>query len=255
MSTTTKVTVNAALDDVVAALRDVHDEASLWRLSDEIVKVAPAGVAAVEAIVKEAKVRGIPTKSANTLRLYRDVAIRFPASERVALVSFSAHREAISVGDAQVARELLTELAAKHGPEGVTVTTVKDAISARTGKVKAAPVRRASSSAAGPSVDETITDLVSNKGGQLIAAITAAAGNGVKLDAVRAGLSSVLAHVEMLQAKQARKANVKPVAAGPAVSRKPVASGKPSVKPSGKASVKTTSLGGVVGKAGDLRDL
>src|SRR5262245_19532023 len=114
-------------DDVCTAIRDVHDEASLWHLSDELVKIAPSGVDSVAKVVAQATARGIPTKSTNTLRLYRDVAIRFPASQRVPLVSFSAHREAIAVGDVKQARKILDELVAKHGAAGVTVTTVKSA--------------------------------------------------------------------------------------------------------------------------------
>ena len=93
----------------------------------------------VERVVAQAAARGIPSKSVNTLRLYRDVAIRFPASERVTGVSFSAHREALSGSnnDPALAKQVLIDLSAKHGPAGVTVTTVKAAMGAATGKVVA----------------------------------------------------------------------------------------------------------------------
>src|SRR5262245_52323369 len=96
MSTTT---VNHAFDSVCEAIKDEHDEVSLWALADELVKVAPRNET-VEEVVAEATRRGIPTRSANTLRLYRDVAKRFPARQRVPMVSFTSHREALSIGDA-----------------------------------------------------------------------------------------------------------------------------------------------------------
>jgi hypothetical protein len=237
-----------SFDSVCDAIREVHDEASLWRLSDELVKVAPYGVDAVKRVVVEAKSRGIPSKSVNTLRLYRDVAARFPAADRVPLVSFSAHREAIAVGDATEARRILLELSAKHGPEGVTVATVKAAIGAATGKVT--PVRGGSSSTGvtaatvqSLSYAEFGADL-SNGGKKFLAHLDGMLSvPNVSLDGLHAGLSTVLAEVESRRGKAARKAArgkaPAPTSAGPR--QRPAPSGK-----AGQAAA---------GSAGDLRDL
>jgi hypothetical protein len=200
-------TIVQTYDTVCDALRDVHDEASLWKLSDELVKVAPAGVAAVETVVAQAKVRGIPTKSANTLRLYRDVAIRFPASERVANVTFSAHREAIVIGDSKAARKLLEELAKQHGAEGVSVTTVKQAIGAATGKVTKPATGKAAGK--GTSYSEVALDLCKANGKKFIAELDAMLTIAdVTLDGLHVGLSAVPTEVETRRAKAARKAQI-----------------------------------------------
>ena len=254
----TSPTINQSFDTVCDALRDVHDEASLWKLSDELVKVAPSGVAAVETVVAQAKVRGIPTKSTNTLRLYRDVAIRFPASKRVPLVTFSAHREAIAIGDADKARKVLEELAAKHGAANVTVTTVKQAIGAATGKVAAPKAAgKAQSSFANVAID------LSSGAKKFIAELDAmVATNGVTLDGLHAGLSTVLTKVESMRAKAARKAAAAPKAGTPVdpkkspAARKAIAAARNGSKPapSGKVPVKATAKAGA-GSKGDLRDL
>lgn len=236
-------------DTVVDALRDVHDEASLWRLSDELVKVAPSGVAVVEQVVAAAKTRGIPTKSANTLRLYRDVAHRFPVSERVELVSFSAHREAIAVGDVKLARKTLEDLAAKHGPAGVTVTTVKQAIGAATGKVPAKKAAAKSSTYRDLAVD------LESGGKAFIAELDAlVATNGVTLDGMHAGLTAVLTAVEAKRSKANRKSSSR--------SRKPVDPSKSPAARKAKAAAnraasksKHAPAKAAAGKAGDLRDL
>jgi hypothetical protein len=258
MSTSTIATPApvATYDKVCDALRDVHDEASLWRLSDELVKIAPQGVQAVDEVVRQAKVRGIPTKSTNTLRLYRDVAIRFPSAERVPLVSFSAHREAIGGfdGDAKKARSLLEDLSKKHGPEGVTVTTVKKAIGAATGNMakvvgKVAPAAPATSYAA------VAIDLSAKHGKVFVAELDAMlAVNGVTLDGLHAGLSAVLAEVEARRSKAVRKAAAAKAAAKPA----PKVQGKASVstRPTSRPAVPRSANGKApVKKGGDLRGL
>jgi hypothetical protein len=244
----------ASFDQVIDALKDVHDEASLWRLSDELVKIAPSGVESVEKVVAEAKRRGIPTKSANTLRLYRDVAIRFPAAERVPLVSFSAHREAIAVGDVKKARKVLEELARQHGPEGVTVTTVKKAIGVVSGKpaVKAAPGT--------PVHATTFADVavdLSRGGKKFIAELDNMLGvNNVTLDGLHAGLAAVLAAVEARRSKAAQKAARDKVAAakaGSKVTGKPVA--RPGSKPVSKPTSSRPAVKSTGKKVGDLRGL
>lgn len=256
----TPSTTIKSFDTVCDALRDVHDEASLWRLSDELVKVAPAGVESVQKVVDQANARGIPTKSTNTLRLYRDVAIRFPASERVPLVTFSAHREAIAVGDVKQAKAILEELSRKHGAANVSVTTVKQAIGAATGKVPVAPKSAAAKQQSGYA--DVAYDL-SMGGKKFIAALDEIVGvRGVTLDGLHAGLTAVLVQVDSRRAKAARKAQADKDAAkskgtvvdpkkSPAA-RKAIAAAKngAKVQPSGKAVAKAGA-----GKAGDLRDL
>ena len=235
---------DATFDSVCDAIRDVHDEASLWRLSDELVVIAPQGVRAVEQVVAQAKARDIPTKSVNTLRLYRDVAIRFPAAERVTGVSFSAHREAIVLGSTAEAVTVLDDLVKKHGAAGVTVTTVKAAVQAATGKV---PTPKQSVKPQSSWAD-VARDLSTNGGKGFVSELDAMlAVNGVTLDGLHSGVSHVLAAIESKRAKAARKAaaaskgKAAPVKATPRVK----------AAPSGKAAPVKASAG----KAGDLRDL
>jgi hypothetical protein len=251
MSTTT-LTSNA-YDSVCQALAEVTDEASLWHLADELVKVAPRNEQ-VQAVVDEAHRRGIPTKSANTLRLYRDVAKRFAKSDRVPLVSFSAHREALVIGDPVAARKILLELVAKVGAAGVSVTTVKSAVQAATGNVPA-PKKAAATAAnptalpAGiaPSWAAVMVDICTG-GKDFIAAITPAlAVRGVTLDGLAAGLTAVQSEIDSRRVKAARKAKAAAAASKPT----PTPSAKrPAPKPStSKPKVAAGS------KAGDLRDL
>lgn len=257
MSTTTPtVPVVGKYDSVCDAIKDVHDEASLWKLSDELVKVAPSGVASVQEVVTQAKARAIPTKSTNTLRLYRDVAIRFPAAERVSGVTFSAHREAIAVGDAKQARQVLIDLAAKYGPAGVTVTTVKSAIGAVTGKTPAAPKGKAG---AAQSTHADVARDLSAGGKAFIAALPdMLTVNNVTLDGLHQGLTAALTAVESMRSKAARKA----AAAKAKPSGTPVNPARSRAAASAKAAATKAASGGAkaptsakAGKAGDLRDL
>jgi hypothetical protein len=236
MSTTT--TTNFA--SVVAALRDVHDEASLWHLSDELAAAIPQGD--VSPVVKAAEQAGVPVRSANTLRLYRDVAVRFPKGQRVSGVSFSAHREALTVGSATDAETLLHDLVSKMGSAGITVTTVRRAVQAQTGKGAAST---AGVGKAGAAVKLTWAQIMADLcagGPDLIAQIdvVTSATSGVSLDTLHAGLNKVLTEVENRRVKAARaaakkKAPVQAAAKAPA----PAAPRKAAAK----------------GGAGDLRDL
>ena len=248
--TTTNVGIDHKYDGAVEALRDVHDEASLWHLSDELVKIAPTGVQSVQNVVDQATARGIPTKSVNTLRLYRDVAIRFPATERVGGVSFSAHREAITMPTVAEAKALLTDLAVKHGAGGVTVTTVKAAIGAATGKVKAAPVVKVKS----PYVD--IAPDLSAGGKAFVAAIDSMLVKGVTLDGLHAGITAVLAAVEVKRSKAARKAAASKGKAAPAPARPVKVKAASGPAAGGKRPARQPATPAAAGsKAGDLRDL
>ena len=255
MSTTP---TNGRFTEVLDALRDVHDEASLWRLSDELVKIAPSGVQSVQDVVDAATAKGIPTKSVNTLRLYRDVAIRFPASERVEGVSFSAHREAIAVGDMVLAKQTLIDLAKQHGAANVTVTTVKRAIAAATGKP--APQTRAQKAATAVTYIDVAVDLSTANGSKFLSELPAMLGHGkVTLDGLHSGLTHVLAKVEGERAKAARKAaataaKVSKAAPSSAVeAAKARRQGKAAPAPAPKAA--TASAPRKSGKAGDLRGL
>jgi hypothetical protein len=252
MSTSTTIKVDHSFDSVCDAIKDVHDEASLWRLSDEIVRVAPQGVKEVDRIVEQAKARDIPTKSTNTLRLYRDVAIRFPASERVPLVSFSAHREAIAVGDAAKARAVLLDLVNKHGAAGVTVTTVKQAIGAATGNVKkAAPKGQVVQS----TWADVALDLVGGGKGLIKSLDDLCEIKGVTLDGLQAGLTTVLAAVEAKRAKAAQRAaraKATPKAVNPSTSAA-AAKARTAANKAATATKRPVKVG--AGKAGDLRGL
>ena len=235
---------NAEFDTVCDALRDVHDEASLWKLSDELVTVAPKGVEAIEQVVAQAKVRGIPTKSANTLRLYRDVAHRFPKGKRVPLVSFSAHREAIAVGDIDKAQAILIDLAKRHGEEGVSVTTVKQAVQASLGKT---PTTTAKTTKASTTYADIAADLCLGSGKKFIAELdTIVLLPRVTLDGLHAGLTVVLTQIETRRAKAARKADA-------AAKKAPAkAAARPATR---RPSAKAAPAKAAAGKAGDLRGL
>jgi len=241
-------------DSVCDALRDVHDEASLWKLSDELVVIAPKGVESVEQVVNQAKARGIPTKSTNTLRLYRDVAHRFPKGKRVTLVSFSAHREAIAIGDTDQAVTILEELAKQYGPEGVTVTTVKNAVQKATGKT---PTTKAKTAAVKTTYADIALDLCTSNCNAFIADLDAiAALSGVTFDGLHAGLTNVLAQVEKRRAKAAAKAaadKAKAAKQGTTPVTRPT-TGKPAA--TRRPSTKAAAGKAVAGKGkGDLRGL
>src|SRR5262245_745493 len=84
------------MHDVIDAMRDVQTEGDRWHLAEALVAMLPQGSNGFQEIIDQASAEGVVGKlSANTLRLYRDTANRWPANRRVANVSFSAHREAM----------------------------------------------------------------------------------------------------------------------------------------------------------------
>jgi hypothetical protein len=253
MSTTPQLPTVDPVQAAVDALRDVHDEATLWHLADQLYAVVPKGTD-FGVVLAAAKAAAVPTKSATTLRLYRDVASRFPAHKRVAGVSFSAHREALTLGGSlDDTRKLLEDLAAAHGAGEVTVTTVRKAVQAATGKGASAAAGSGKTSAA-PKYTWThfAQDVVKGKGAEFLVhldTIVSAKASGVTLDGVKAGMSVMLAEIEARIARQA-KADARRQAqarGGKAEDAAPVAARKPAVKkaaPSSKA-----------GKRGDLRGI
>jgi hypothetical protein len=228
MSTTT--TPPAVSADIVDALRNLQTETDRWLLAEALHRQIPSGSDGFEVIIDAAKRAGVAALSANTLRLYRDTVIRWPASKRVANLSFSAHREAMVMSSIDEAHDVLVDLRNTLGADKVTVSAVRKAIAVKQGKTQAAkPGAAANTATSHQSQVRTMQDLMKG-GSELIAGIhtqTPAA----ELDKLHAGLSKVIAHVERLRAKAARsnktaapapKAAAKPTAAKPTV-RKHVA--------------------------------
>lgn len=251
MSTTTTTTspTKSDYDALAEAILAEVDEAGAWRVADLIYKVAPSGVQAVEQAHAEMKARGVPVKSVNTMRVYRTVAANFPPAERVAGVSFSAHREATrNMTSTDDAKQLLGKLVADHGAGNVSITTVRKAVQAATGKVPAAKAKSSPSQSRSTTYDEVAFDLV--KGGrQFIGALDGMlALDGVTLDGLHSGLTKVLAEVENRRAKQARKA---------AAAKKPTTTSprRTPRKPAAKKAAAKSPAKAAAGKAGDLRGL
>lgn len=254
MSTTTTNTTlptKSDYDALAEAILAEVDEAGAWRVADLIYKVAPSGVQAVEQAHAEMLARGVPVKSVNTMRVYRTVAANFPPAERVAGVSFSAHREATrNMTSTEDAKNLLGKLVADHGAGNVSITTVRKAVQAATGKVPAAKAKSSSSQSQSRSTtyDEVAFDLI--KGGrQFLGALDGMlALDGVTLDGLHSGLTKVLAEVENRRAKQARKA---------AAAKKPTTTSprRTPRKPAAKKAAAKSPAKAAAGKAGDLRGL
>jgi hypothetical protein len=173
----------------LVALKDVQEENGLWALADAMVKENPSGdLAWFGRFHEEAVAEGLEPKSVHTLRMWRDTAAHWPVGKRFDGVSFSAHRE---TQDPTVMQKVVDS---KGTPGAVTVTAVRNAQKAKSGKI-VAPKK----SAAG---FDAVADL--EKGGkQLIAAIASSTSKD-NLDRLHVGLSAVLAHVENLQVKAAR---------------------------------------------------
>jgi hypothetical protein len=201
------------MSEVIDALRSVETETERWRLADALAKKVPTGLAGFDEILDVAKQRGIRgSLKRNTLRQYRDTAVRWPVRDRLPNVSFTAHKKAQDAGtlaDAKRVLEGILKANAKTG-DGVSVAQVTAAINAKKGKTT--PKGKGQGKKGGPApvaqakAAEIISDLVTNEGKLLIAAIPKDAPLA-HLDKVIAGLKKVLGHAERLQMQAQNKAN------------------------------------------------
>jgi len=228
---------------VLDAMRSIQAEGDLWHLADALVKVVPNGVRGFQDIIDEATNAGVVGKmSVHTLRLYRDNAKHWPPSTRVAKVSFTAHRQAATLGQGTtIEGKMLRDISSNLGPSKVTVAEVKKAIAAKTGGKM--PTAAASTRKSGTRID-ALADLAAG-GTQLIAAIHASTPSAT-LDQLQDGLNKVTAHVEQLRmraARTAKKAGAKkvtaPAAPAPATVRPtPTATTSPTPTRPGKKSLR-----------------
>jgi hypothetical protein len=218
------------LDGVLDRMRDVQTEGDRWELAEALKVLVPNGTSEFVRIIDLATKEGVVGNlSANTLRLYRDTAARWPKSQRVENVSFSAHREAMALpGAIDGAARMLADIAKTQGAGKVTVASVRKAVAIKQGKKPTARQSGGRSNATGtpPSFD-ALNDLERNRGAGLVSAIGNET-NGDRLDRLNAGLTKVIAHVEKLRAKAAAKSktptkSTTPPASKPKVGTKPVA--------------------------------
>lgn len=232
---------------VIDAMRSIQSEGDRWRLAEALVTEIPAGNDGFAEIIDQATAAQVAgSLSANTLRLYRDTANRWPADKRVANVSFSAHREVMVLDTMTQRTKMLNDLAKNLGPSKVTVAAVRKAVAVSQGKAPAAAAS-ANGSASKATLD-VLADVMAGSP-ELIKAVGSST-SADDLDKLQAGLNKALAHVDRLRAK----ANAKAAAAAKAAAR-PAAKtpAKPAARPSGsKAPARKTPAR----KAqGDLRGL
>lgn len=205
MSTTTTPVIAMSMADVIDAMRSIQSEDDRWKLAEALHQQVPTGVKGFQEIIDAATAAGVAGNlKVNTLRLYRDTAVRWPSDKRVANVSFSAHREAMVLPTIDAAAKMLGNLAANNGAAHVTVASVRKAIAVQQGKPLPAT---GTGTGTGKVTAKTVDVLADVKAGAptLIAAITPAT-TVPDLDSIHAGLSKAIAHVERLRAKAARKA-------------------------------------------------
>ena len=210
-TTTTTPASTAKVDTVIEAMRSIQTEQDRWHLAEALLARIPSGTSGFEAIIDAAVAAGVSNGlKPTTLRLYRDTAVRWPSDQRVPNVSFSAHREAmVAKGGTAGAVKMLTDLSKTHGPEKVTVASVRRAIAVQQGK----PVPSAKAAAKAKAVD-IVADLVAGAP-VMIAAITTT----TDLDAVHAGLTKAISHTERLRAKAAAKAKAAKATKAPAAKK------------------------------------
>jgi hypothetical protein len=224
------------LDGVLDRMRDVQTEGDRWDLAEALQLLVPQGSTEFDKIIDVATKEGVAGNlSANTLRLYRDTAVRWPADKRVKNVSFSAHREAMVLpGSIDLAVRMLNDIVKTNGTgKPVTVAQVRRTVQIKQGKKPSAKSPKNATTAKG---FDAVADLELG-GKQLIDAIGNAR-SADSLDKLNRGLKKVIGHVEKLQAKAAqKKAPVKPT---PSAKAKPNGAAK---KPAAKKPV------------GDLRGL
>ena len=210
-----------SLNDVVDAMRSVQTEADRWILAEALVELIPTGEGGFQEVIDRATSEGLLGNfTVNTLRLYRDTAKRWDKDKRVTDVSFSAHREAMSVkGDITAAAKLLAAQVKTVGaPAKVTASSVRKAVRLANGKAPLATAKTAPT--VGPQFD-LVADL--KHGGKKLAAMIGPDTSVSDLDSLHAGLNKVIAHVEKLRGKAARKASAAKTAKQ-TVAAKPTAS-------------------------------
>lgn len=209
MTQTTNTTNQAAtgMGEVIEAMRSIQSESDRWHLAESLRQMIPSGLTGFSDIIDAATAEGVAgSLSANTLRLYRDAAARWPADKRVPNVSFSAHREAMVLPSIDEAARVLAQLAKQLGAAKVTVAEVRKAVAVKQGKVTKAAAAASSSTSKGATTTQAnvLADLMAGAP-TLIASITATT-SPTELDKLHAGLTKTIGHVERLRAKAARKA-------------------------------------------------
>jgi len=198
--------------DVIDAMRSIQSEDDRWHLAEALAKKVPDGTKGFDVILDRAAQEGVGKYTTHTLRLYRDTAKRWPASKRVANVSFSAHREAMAASTTSIdsAKKLLENLARQHGAKGVSVQRVREAVQIKNGTKRQggrkAPKGAAAATPVPPAPELNVLADLATGASKVIAAI---AEDDPKLDKYQAGLTKALGHVERLRSKVARKAAAK----------------------------------------------
>lgn len=222
------------LHNVLDHMRDIQTEGDRWELAESLVVMIPKGSTGFNDVIDAATQEGVVGNlSANTLRLYRDTAVRWPQDKRVKNVSFSAHREAMVMPSIDAAVKMLNDLVKTQGANKVTVAAVRKAVAINQGKQPKAQTTNAPKSA--PAGFDIVRDLRDNGGQGVIAAIGTGT-DAATLDRLNESLAKVIAHVERLRAKQARaKAQAKGAAAKMPAKSEPAQAG--TVKPAAKKAV------------------
>jgi hypothetical protein len=210
--------------DVLEAMRSIQSEGDRWELAEKLADLIPTGAVGFNVIVREASDAGVLGKlSEATLRMYRDTAVRWPAKDRVQHISFSAHREAMNLGNIKEAQKMLVDMANSSGADKVSVAKVRQAVAVKQGKVP--PQRVAGNLVSAPKNAVVNLDDLRKGGKDLIAAIGVNR-DSAELDELSAGLNKVLTFVERLRSKAQQKAktSAKPAAA-PVKTQQPKANG------------------------------
>lgn len=240
----------------IDAMRDISSEQAKWDLGDAIVAAIPDGSAdsmwaELAQQADDAGVRG--RMSGHTLRTYRDTASRWDKVDRIPGVSYSAHREVAHIKEPQRTQILRDAIADPQGANGqparVTVRAVRARVAGATSGKKAGPVTTATRT---PAVIIT-ADLATNNGGILAQEIASQAkADTVDLDALKAGIESVLTAVEKHIATRNTKAAKKSAPAAPAPAPAPSTStGRKAPAPKIAPSPAPAADGVVAGQLGD----
>jgi hypothetical protein len=128
----------SAYNETTAAIRGKREGADSWELSDALLAAVPQGESreGFAAVIRAAESEGVRAYGADTLRIYRDTAARWPKATRIPGVSFTAHRAALLAPDPAA---ILADLANARGAENVSVGDVRAEIAALRPTPTAAP--------------------------------------------------------------------------------------------------------------------